>query len=218
MLPHDPIALAARISEIQHLVRTPTIDRDRLVDALIAERREEEKIEYANFMADESIPLDERRRFGTPLTHEEIRCLEVGGLDFDKAIPSAEDPVLQGFQRLVDLLIGSLTTEQVAELLDEPPSAIHKLAGNQQLYAVEPKYRLNRFPRFQFTDDGLLPGFHEVAPHIQRDAFLISVENFFRLRNPDLYIDGNMDQTLSPVEWLQSSHDPAAVIECLGYW
>lgn len=68
--PPDPDALAERIADIQRLVRARVLDRDSLVDAWIAERREEEKLEYAPFLADESISLDERQRWGTPLTDE----------------------------------------------------------------------------------------------------------------------------------------------------
>lgn len=217
MEPPDPDALAERIAEIQRLVRAYVPDRDSLVDALIAERREVAKFEHQRFTADDSIPLEERKRFGAPLTDEEIACLKEGGIDLDKAIPPEEDPMLAGYRYVADILIGALTVDQVAERLDLPVLQVKVLAAKQELYLVDKKYGLERFPAFQFTNDGLLPGFQMVAPNIRRDMSMIGVEAFFTSKNPDLYVDDDIDQTLSPVEWLASRRDPASVITLLKY-
>lgn len=203
MEPPDPDALAERIAEIQSLVRAYVPDRDSLVDALIAERREEAKFEH--------------QRFGAPLTDEEIACLKEGGIDLDKAIPPEEDPMLAGYRYVADILLGALTVDQVAERLDLPALQVKVLAAKQELYLVDKKYGLERFPAFQFTNDGLLPGFQKVAPNIRRDMSMIGVEAFFTSKNPDLYVNDDIDQTLSPVEWLASRRDPASVITLLKY-
>ncbi len=132
-------------------------DRDSLVDALIAERREEAKFGYQLFMADESIPLEERERFGTPLSDEEIACLKEGGIDLGKTIAPEKDPLLAGCRYVADILIGSLTMAQVAEQTGLSESQVQQRAANHDLYVVDKKYGLERFPAFQFTDDGYCP-------------------------------------------------------------
>ena len=217
MEPPDPEALAARIAEVQRLVRAYVPDRDSLVDALLAERREEAKFDYQRFMADESIPLEERERFGTQLSDEEIVCLKEGGIDLDKTIARENDPLLAGYRQVADILIGALTVVQVSKRMGLPESQVQQCAANRELYVVGEKYGLKRFPAFQFTDDGLLPGFQEVAPHIPKDRSMAGVESFFTLTNPDLFINNDIDQTLSPVEWLASRRDPTAVIAVLKH-
>ena len=91
------------------------------------------------------------------------------------------------------------------------------LAAKRELYGIDEKYGLQRFPAFQFTDEGLLPGFTAVAPHIPRDISMAGVESFFTLKNPDLTINDDIDQTLSPAEWLASRLEPSAVIALLKY-
>ena len=93
-------------------------DRDSLVDALIAERCEKAKFDYQRFMADDSILLDERERFGTPMSDNEIACLKEGDIDLDKEIPPENAPLLAGYRYLADILISALTVEEVADRLD----------------------------------------------------------------------------------------------------
>ena len=211
MEPPDPQALAERIAEVQRLVRTYVSDRDSLVDALIAERREEAKFDYQRFMADESIPREERERFGTPLSDQEVACLKEGGIDLDKTIAREEDPLLAGYRDVADILLGAFTVDQVADRLDLSVPQVRELASNDELYVVDEKYGLERFPAFQFTVVGLLPGFQEIGPSIPKGMSMAGVETFFTTRNPDLYINDDIDQTLSPVEWLAGGYDPAAV-------
>ncbi len=213
----DPQALAKYIADVQRLVRTDVSDRDSLVDALIAQRHEEEKFEYQRFMADDSIPLEERERFGTPLSDEEIACLKESGVDLNNSIKPEKDPLLAGYCQVADILIGALTVAQVAERLGHSVLQVHELAANHRLYGVNKKYGLERFPAFQFTDDGLLSGFWDVAPHISRELPMASVESFFMRANPDLFISEDTDQTLSPIEWLASRRDPTTVTSLLKH-
>ena len=55
----------------------------------------------------------------------------------------------------------------------------------------------------------------EVAPSIPIGMSMAAVESFFLLDNVDLYIDDDMDHTLSPIEWLRSGRDPKAVSQQL---
>ena len=217
MEPPDPKALANRIAQVQSMVRAHVPDRDSQVDALIAERREEAKFEYQRFMDDESIPLEERKQFGAPLTDEEIACLKEGGIDLDKTTSPERDPLLAGYRHLADILIGALTLNQAAKRLDLSVPQVQELAAKQELYRVDEKYGLERFPAFQFTNDGLLPGFQAVAPQIPKDVSMGGIEAFFTHENPDLFINDDIDQILSPVEWLASRRDPAPIIGLLKH-
>lgn len=207
----------AALAEVQRLVCARVPDDARLVEALLAERREAAKIQHAKFMADERIPLEDRLRWGTPLSDEEKRVLQEGGLSLDKEFGPDQDPIVQTQRHIAQLLIESLTVDEAADLMGVSTQIVDKRAKNRELYSLEVEYGLCRFPLFQFDDNGLLPGFREVAPHICQGASLLGISNWFTLDNPDLFIDDDIDQTLSPRDWLRTGRDPKAVISLLRW-
>ncbi len=46
---------------------------------------------------------------------------------------------------------------------------------------------------------------------------MVGVESFFTLTNADLLINDDIYKTLSPVEWLASRREPAAIIALLKH-
>ena len=79
-----PDERAARLETVQRLIRERTPDRTLLVEALMSLGGVAEERALADFLADENIPLEERKRYGTPLSKEEIDALKEGGLSLDR--------------------------------------------------------------------------------------------------------------------------------------
>lgn len=214
----DRTAYDATISEIQHLMRDQVPDGESLVRALLAERREASKIEHAEFLVDERFPLEERQRFGSPLTIDEIKALQTSGVNPDYKLDPDYDPELLALRELARLLIESLTIDQAADRLNVLPATIASMAKTRQLYWLNEEFGLKRFPTFQFSDRGLLQGFIIVGPAIPTSLSVLEVSSWFRIENAELYIDDNPNQTLSPRNWLLSGRDPKAVLRELEYW
>ncbi|MEJ7647696.1 MAG: hypothetical protein WKF57_01415 [Nakamurella sp.] len=71
----------------------------------------------------------------------------------------------------------------------------------------------HRLPSFQFTDDGELPGWSKVAPHVAPSWHPVAVERFFTSTHVDLVLD---DRNVSPREWLLAGGPPESVAALAG--
>jgi hypothetical protein len=80
------------------------------------------------------------------------------------------------------------------------------------LYGIEVAGGERRLPRFQFSETGEVPGMGKVSRQIDRGVHPISVENFLMSPSPDLYLDEDEDEPVSPRDWLLSGGKPEAVI------
>ena len=204
MSPSSEAVREVQVADVQRLVHSQ--DCDGLVDALVAMYREEGTGTQSTDHESQS-----------SLTAVEAAALTAGGMDLESDIERQEDPEILGIRKLAEILIQSLADVEVAKLLDLSIDRVRDLAKKHELFTIGAEYGLTRFPAFQFSDDGLLPGFRKVAGNIPRDKSICGVEAFFCRRNPDLYVDDDIDQQLSPVEWLESGRDPAAIIKQLRF-
>lgn len=211
----DPDERAVRLEKVQRLIRERTPDRALLVEALMALAGVAEERAPAEFLSDDDIPLEERKRYGMPFSEDEINALKKSGFEFNRVTSPEVDPLLLGYRRVADLLLDSLTVEEVAKLMGVTTSTVNELASDQKLYSLERQIGLRIFPDFQFYEDGVVPGFHEIAPHIPRDMSVAGVASWFTLKNPDLFENDDPDQTLSPVDWLRAGYDPEAIVRWL---
>ncbi|GEE00596.1 hypothetical protein nbrc107696_10420 [Gordonia spumicola] len=67
-------------------------------------------------------------------------------------------------------------------------------------------------PSFQFTVDGELSGWAQMAPAFPTTAPPTSVAWFMRTPHPDLSLDG---RAVSPVSWLAAGKDPGRVVDMI---
>ena len=148
------------------------------------------------------------------LSQEEIRTLELGGFDLEPAELGADDPLARAAALYSGLLKTSLDTAAAARLLGVDPSRIrHRLTSRPpSLYGIrlESGWRL---PRFQFDDDGLVPGIGEVVAELDPELHPATVYNWFVLPNPDLVDEKLAGEPLCPRDWLRHGFPPRAVAE-----
>ena len=206
-------SLSQARAEIQRLVRRREPNDPELVEVLLAEQRLIDEKTRAEALQDPGIPLADRLRFGSPLEDDEKRVLREGG--FSLAPLEGVDPLIETQRRVARLLIESLTIDEASALLQISVERVLELCRGRHIYSLNSAYGLTRFPRFQFNEDGLLPGFESVAPHILEEEYLVEVTNWFTLPNPDLYLKDDVDDTLSPRDWLLGGYDPKMVIALL---
>lgn len=156
-----------------------------------------------------SMPVGRRREEPwRELTAAEAGVLERGGLDLSG--PSEGRQLARTAAKYAAMLASSLTITEAAALLGVSKSRIRQRIGERSLYGVRAG-RQWRLPRFQFAGDEEVPGIAEVVRRMPVDVHPVSAENFFTLPNPDLYLDEEEEQPVSPREWLLSGGSPETV-------
>lgn len=116
-------------------------------------------------------------------------------------------------RKMERLVAESLTPQDVAEMLTTTASVVVRQLRSRTLYGfrVDRKWRV---PRFQFHRGLVVPGLESVLPKLDRHLHPIQVLNWFTLPNTDLWID---EESVSPIEWLQSGGDAGKVAELAGW-
>jgi hypothetical protein len=109
------------------------------------------------------------------------------------------------------MIASALSQSQAAQLLGVDQSRIRQRIGQGTLYTITGENNVKVLPRFQFTDEGVLPGLEKVLPVINNEAHPIAVQRFFLTVSSDLYSE-ELQANLSPRDWLISGHNPDAVV------
>ncbi len=142
-----------------------------------------------------------------PLAEAEV--LTQGGLDLSPRGAEEESALARTRARYTALLETSLTTAEAAERLGVKRSCIRRRLAKRTLYGIRlPKGW--RLPAFQFLEDGSLPGVDAAISRLSPHLHPLAVNNFFMLPNVDLHA-AELDEDLSPREWLRAGYSSQAV-------
>lgn len=146
------------------------------------------------------------------LTEAELNALRAAGslVEPENALRIEERPSVRTALRQQDILAEALTTEQVANLLNVTTSRVRQRSGECTLFAMSGAGRGLRFPKFQFTDRGELPGWGTVSRALPEHANPVAVEHFLTHSHPDLG-----DGELTPTQWLAAGK-PAEPVAALA--
>jgi excisionase family DNA binding protein len=148
---------------------------------------------------------------GKEFSEEEIVVLEEGGLDLSPQEEAGPDPLARTAAKYVALLASALTTKEAAEVLEVGESRIRQRLREGTLYGVKAG-RENRLPVFQFEGGKEVPGIAKVLKHVDRSLHPVAVLNWFILPNPDLFLDEEEANPVSPRYWLLSGGDPEVLV------
>ncbi|MCT1394454.1 MULTISPECIES: hypothetical protein [Microbacterium] len=146
------------------------------------------------------------------LTEAELDALRAAGslVEPENALPVEERPSVLTALRQQDILAEALPTKRVAELLDVTEGRVRQRHGEGTLFAIPGPGRGLRFPTFQFTDHGELPGWGTVSRALPEGANPVAVEYFLTHAHPDLG-----DGELTPAQWLAAGK-PAEPVAALA--
>lgn len=145
------------------------------------------------------------------LSRGEAEAMGEGGLDLSPPSLEEPDPLARTAARYAALLASSLTTAEAAGLLGVSEGRVRQRLGKRTLYGVKAG-RENRLPAFQFEGGGEVPGLGTVVRALRPGAHPVAVATFFASPNPDLYLDEEEDQPISPRDWLLSGGDPGGLV------
>lgn len=156
----------------------------------------------------------------SPLSPTEVNFLRdhggaaaVDALDRWSAELERQDRTHAAVRQLADTAADTISIAEAAGILGLDPDRISRRIRAKTLWAFRLRKRW-RIPRWQFGDDGLLPGLEVIVPVIADDASPSVLEAF--MRTPQHDFGGR-----TPVEHLAGGGDPAAIagfVATLSCW
>jgi hypothetical protein len=148
------------------------------------------------------------------LTAEEQAVLREGGLTLEPT--PGPDPLAETAVKYAAIVKRSLSTKAVSRSLGLAPSRIRQMIADRSLYSF--LIGRNRYiPDFQLeTDDRLVPNITRVNKALNPRMHPVEVYNWYHLRNVDLFLNENIDDTFSPLDWLKGGQDVERVVFLAG--
>lgn len=146
---------------------------------------------------------------GDNLSPDQVRVLERVGSLVESMPSHSQRATTVTRADGAELFTRSLVTAEVADLLHVSKGRVRQRAAAGTLYAIKSRTS-TRFPRFQFTDHGVLPGWEAVAVAIPTDVHPLAVENVVRAPSQELEREG---KPISPYEWLETGGAPEQVVQ-----
>ncbi len=144
------------------------------------------------------------------LTVEEIVVLKEGGVDLSTMVD--RDPIAETAIKYAAIVESSLPFNDVAVQLDRSESQMRQMIARRTLLS----FALNGWryiPVFQFDKKGrLLPNITKVNPVLSPDLHPVEVFEWFTLPKPELYVNDDIDQTISPIAWLADGRDVRTLV------
>ena len=149
---------------------------------------------------------------GSALSKTELTALAAVGLSTRPWPPEqANDPLTQTIVDYVALIETSLSTAEVARLLQVDVSRIRQRLRERSLLGVEYESEW-RLPKFQFERRKVVPGLATVLVSLPAELNALEVAEWFLSPNPDLEVEGK-EELLSPRDWLLRGLPPERVAE-----
>ena len=143
------------------------------------------------------------------LTVEEQGILRDGGLTLEPA--PGPDPFAKTAVKFAAIVKRSLTSKTVSRRLGLTPGRIRQMIADRSLYSF--LIGRNRYiPDFQFEDNRLVPNIAGVNKALPLRMHPVEVYNWYRLPNVDLFLDKDIDDTVSPLDWLKGGQDVEQVV------
>jgi len=155
------------------------------------------------------------------LTTAERADLIASGAFTEEALAETEAQIAAGeLDRLIaqtrqGVILDSLSADEVSALLQRSPSRVSHRVAEPSLYSFQVG-RSRRFPKWQFTATGELPGLARIVPAIPEGTHPASVDGFMRNPSPALVVQGDVER--SPVDWLTEGGLVDDVVEILQQW
>jgi hypothetical protein len=153
----------------------------------------------------ESMPSMAYEDATTGLTAEEQAVLREGGLTLEPT--PGHDPLAQTAVKYAAIVKRSFSSKEASQRLGLAQSRVRQMIADRSLYSF--LIDGNRYiPDFQFGTDGrLIPNIIQVNKVLNPRIHPVEVYNWYHLPNVDLFLNDDIDVTVSPLDWLKGGHD-----------
>lgn len=143
------------------------------------------------------------------MSEEEQVVLRRAGFKLEHG--AGPDPLAEATAKYAAIVKRSLTSEAVSEKLGLSPSRVRQLISDRSLYSFLIE-RNRHIPDFQFAGDELAPNIAQVNRALSTEMHPVEVYNWYHLPSVDLFVDDDIDQTVSPMECLKAGRDVDKVV------
>lgn len=138
------------------------------------------------------------------MTAGEQKVLEEAGFALERG--ADDDPLAATAVKFAAIVKRSLSSKEVSERLRVAPSRVRQLISDRSLHSF--LIGRNRYiPAYQFDGDQLVPNIARVNRALPEGMHPVAVYNWYHLPNVDLFVNDDIDQTVSPLDWLRSGGD-----------
>jgi len=162
-------------------------------------------------LALETMPVMLYGETSEELTTAEQAVLRRGGLVLEEQ--PGPDPLTEMAAKFAAIISSSLTTSEAGKRLGHGPSRIRQMMAERSLYSILLEGR-RYIPIFQFLKDGqrLAPNIGRVNAVLDPELHPVEVFNWYTQPNPDLFVDDDIEKTVSPLDWLKAGLPVEAVV------
>lgn len=145
---------------------------------------------------------------------EQAILRDVGFTLKGRSDPSA-DSLAASIVKYAALVERSLSANEASDKLGLTPSRIRQMISDQSVYSFLIGHK-RHVPDFQFEGDRLTPNIASVNRALPRELHPVAVYNWYNLPHVDLFVDGDPDKTVSPLDWLRTGRDTDRVVFLAG--
>ena len=148
------------------------------------------------------------------LTNEEESVLSSGGFDTSPLHAGETYPIVKTEAEYRTLLRNSLSVSQTARCLGVNSSRVRQrlVSSPPTLYGIK-EGKSWRVPKFQFTGRRPIPGLAAVVSAMPPDLPVVTVYRWLTEPQPDLFLDAEETQRVSPLRWLRMGRAPNVVAD-----
>lgn len=151
--------------------------------------------------------------YGEPadeLTAAEQAVLKEGGIDLNTVID--RDPLADTAVKFAAIIESSLSIKEAAKRIGKAESHVRQMIARRTLYSILLEHR-RYIPIFQFDKKGkLVRHITKVNAALRAGIHPVEVFEWYTEPDPELYVNDDIDQTVSPMAWLNSGQDVTRLV------
>ncbi len=145
------------------------------------------------------------------LTAAEQTVLRRGGFKLEER--TGPDPLAKTAAKYAAIIDSSMSTKEAGEKTGYGAGRIRQMVADRSIYSILLEGR-RYLPQFQFLGDGrrLIPEIGRVNTALDPALHPVEVFNWYTTPNPDLFLDDDIDVTISPLDWLKAGYPVDLVV------
>lgn len=149
------------------------------------------------------------------MPEDEQAILRDAGFALERRVDPSADPLAASIVKYAAIVERSLSANEASEKLGLTPGRIRQMISDRSVYSFLIGHK-RHIPDFQFDGDCLTPNIASVNRALPRELHPVAVYNWYNQRHVDLFVDGDPDITVSPLDWLRTGRDADRAVFLAG--
>ena len=149
------------------------------------------------------------------MPEEEQAILRDAGFALERRVDPAADSLAASIAKYAAIVERSLSAKETSVKLGLTSSRVRQMISDCSVYSFLIGHK-RHIPDFQFEGNRLTPNIARVNRALPREMHPIAVYNWYNQPHVDLFVDGDPDRTVSPLDWLRTGRDADRVVFLAG--